>query len=203
MFEHLYRPVEQAFRVLSGQVRDVPHVRVQECDDLTKYTYLAALAISSASASSIALMIRSIFSRSMASSLVSNMAWSNCMISAGLAPCLFPIAVFLVWRLKIVPGTVHVPSHQGRNPKMRKNSGVITLVVKYSNIRLSKELDCILIMFKSGHFSDVVLIQSQKAWECLCLRLLHRLPFCLQKVCHRPIAAESSVFFLFGSADVR
>ena len=90
MFEHLYRPVEQAFRVLSGQVRDVPHVRVQECDDLTKYTYLAALAISSASASSIALMIRSTFSRSMASSLVSNMAWSNCMISAGLAPCPFP-----------------------------------------------------------------------------------------------------------------
>lgn len=42
---------------------------------------------------------------------------------------------------------------------MRKNSDVITLVVKYSNIRLSKELDCILIMSKSGHFSDVVLIQ--------------------------------------------
>lgn len=28
---------------------------------------------------------------------------------------------------------------------MRKNSDVITLVVKYSNIRLSKELDCILV----------------------------------------------------------
>ena len=30
----------------------------------------------------------------MASGLLSNMAWSNCMISAGLVPCLFPIAVF-------------------------------------------------------------------------------------------------------------
>ncbi|WP_232779089.1 hypothetical protein, partial [Bifidobacterium longum] len=29
------------------------------------------------------------------------------------------------WRLKIVPGTVHVPFHQGRNPKMRKNPDVI------------------------------------------------------------------------------
>lgn len=36
------------------------------------------------------------------------MAWSNCMISAGLAPRLFPIAVFIVWRLKIVPGTGHI-----------------------------------------------------------------------------------------------
>ncbi|WP_232779332.1 hypothetical protein, partial [Bifidobacterium longum] len=27
--------------------------------------------------------------------------------------------------LKIVPGTVHVPFHQGRNPKMRKNPDVI------------------------------------------------------------------------------
>ena len=61
----------------------------------------------------------------MASSLLSNMAWSNCMISAGLAPCLFPIAVFIVWRLKIVPGTVHALLRQGRNPKMRKNPDVI------------------------------------------------------------------------------
>ena len=57
-------------------------------------SYLAALAISSASASSIALTIHSTFSRTMASSLLSNVARSNCMISAGLAPCLFPIAVF-------------------------------------------------------------------------------------------------------------
>ena len=38
--------------------------------------------------------IRSTFSRTTVSSLVSNMAWSNCMISAGLVSRLFPIAVF-------------------------------------------------------------------------------------------------------------
>lgn len=85
-------------------------------------------------------------------------------------------------------------SHYKRYLMKKRSRYAITLVVKYTSIRLSKELDCILMMPKSGHFSDVVLIQSQRAWGCLCLRLLHRLPFCLQKVCHRPIAAESSVF---------
>lgn len=45
-------------------------------------------------ASGIALTIRSTYSRTMASSLLSNMAWSNCMISLDMAPRLFPIAVF-------------------------------------------------------------------------------------------------------------
>lgn len=85
-------------------------------------------------------------------------------------------------------------SHYKRYLMKKCSRYSLTLVVIYANIRLSKELDYILMMPKSGHFSDVVLIQSQRAWGCLCLRLLHRLPFCLQKVCHRPIAAESSVF---------
>ncbi|WP_230474258.1 hypothetical protein, partial [Bifidobacterium longum] len=37
----------------------------------------------------------------------------------------------IVWRLKIVPGTVHVPFHQGRNPKMRKNPDVIHFTLEY------------------------------------------------------------------------
>lgn len=47
------------------------------------------------------------------------------MISLGMVPGLFPFAVFIVWRLKIVPRPGHVLSCQGGNPKVRKNSDVI------------------------------------------------------------------------------
>ena len=79
--------------------------------------------ISSASASSIALTIRSAFSRTMASSLPSNMARSNRMISLDMAPCLFPITVFHCPAAE--NRTRHGPCPLPGNPnyKVRKNSG--------------------------------------------------------------------------------
>ncbi|PKD12480.1 nucleotide sugar epimerase [Bifidobacterium longum] len=43
--------------------------------------------------------------------------------------------------MKIVPGTVHVPFHQGRNPKMRKNPDVIILSIFSSLLLDNKDIN--------------------------------------------------------------
>lgn len=55
---------------------------------------------------------------------MANTAWSNCIIPLDMAPHLFPIAVFHC--LATENRTRHGPClfHQGRNPKIRKNSDV-------------------------------------------------------------------------------
>ena len=84
--------------------------------------------IRSASSSSIRLMVCSTFSRTIRSSLDSNMASSNCMISLDMALTCFSIAVFYVWRLKIVPRPGHVLFHQAPKPNLRKLSDVICAI---------------------------------------------------------------------------
>lgn len=67
------------------------------------------------------------------------------MTCLGMSPGLFPIAVFIVWRLKIVPRSDHVPFHQNPNPNLRKLTGVICLFGKWKSVPVEESVlwrDC-------------------------------------------------------------
>ncbi len=89
-------------------------------------SYLAAPVISSASASSIALRICVIFSVISRSSLVSSRFWSICMMFSGMVPSPgFQSRFFVLANENRTQDAGHALLRQGRNPKVRKNSGVI------------------------------------------------------------------------------
>ena len=103
------------------------------------HSYPAALAISSVSASGMALMVRSTLTRTKASGLDSNMASSNRMILSDMAPGLLSNRGFHVQATENRTKAGPCPFHRNSQPNLRKKTGVIHLSVAVAQFTVAEE----------------------------------------------------------------